>query len=398
MEPRPLIYHTGSLDPISRKGTGMSTLVQGPAAQTFGLDASPYQTPFSPQPGAGNPSGGSGGGGAVDFGSSANLGLQNNQIHFGGQAQQASVDKTASAGQAGQSDDVMARVRDLVQQILQLLAQFTQQNQNGNAGATQNNSGGNSSGSGNGRGAVAPTGGAAAPEQTAAQPTTSPAPVQKAETPAPISPTGQGETANTAVTGDSQGTAKTSATPAGGSQTSGTGAYSLDITNTDDETRKYGEFDKNENLVGEITLKPGEKGTLKYEADTTTLVKQQDEDGKYHADAARLEAYNKFVNTSDIDGRDAHIYATDGKGFEIGDKKSIAAEALKQGVIKNLDDTIPGWYDGSTAEMQKGGAFLEQQLGTGDTYIHPNDDQLGQGKNPMRSSNSMSLDVEFGKA
>lgn len=377
----------------------MSTLVQGPAAQTFGLDVSPYQPPSSFQPGPGNPSGGGGSGGAVDFGSSANLGLQNNQIHFGGQAQQPSVGKTAATGQTGQDDDVMSRVRDLVQQILQLLAQFTQQNQNGNAGSAQNNAGGNSSGGGSGRGAGAPAGGMPAPEQATAQPTTSPAPVQKAETSAPTSPTAQGEPANgTGTTGEAQATAKPATVATESGQASGTGPYSLNITNADDETHEYGEFDKNEKLIAEITLKPGEKGTLKYEADTTTLVKQEDEDGKYHSDAARLEAYNKFVNTSDIDGRDASIYATDGKGFEIGDKKSIAAEALKQGVIKNLDDTIPGWYDGSTAEMQKGGAFLEQQLGTGDTYIHPNDDQLGQGKNPMRSSNSMSLDVEFGKA
>lgn len=376
----------------------MSTLVQGPAAQTFGLDVSPYQPPSNFQPGAGNPSGGSGSGGAVDFGSSANLGLQNNQIHFGGQAPQATLGKTAATEQTRQDDDLMSRVRDLVQQILQLLAQFTQQNQSGNAGSAQNNSGGNSSGGGNGRGAGASAGGMPAPEQVAAQPNTSLAPVQKAEPLAPTSPTVQGEPANGAVTGDPQTAAKPSTTTAAGGQTSGTGPYSLNITNTDDQERSYGEFDKNEKLIGEITLKPGEKGTLKYEADTTTLVKQKDEDGKYHSDAARLEAYNKFVNTSDIDGRDASIYAADGKGFEIGDKKSVAAEALKQGVIKNLDDTIPGWYDGSTAEMEKGGAFLEQELGTGDTYIHPNDDQLGQGKNPMRSSNSMSLDVEFGKA
>jgi hypothetical protein len=188
----------------------------------------------------------------------------------------------------------------------------------------------------------------------------------------------------------------------GGGQTAGSGPYSMNISNTQDHEIKIGQFDQKENLIGEITLapkgQPGSTGTMKYQADTTTLMKQADEDGQYRPDASRLEAYNGFINTSYIDGRNASIHASDGKGFEIGDSKSIAEEAKKANLIDNVNETIPGWYDGSTTEMQRGGEFLEKELSTGDSYIHPDDDQRGPGKNPMRHTDSMTLNVEFGKA
>ncbi|GGM31675.1 hypothetical protein ACFQDN_22985 [Pseudomonas asuensis] len=42
-------------------------------------------------------------------------------------------------------------------------------------------------------------------------------------------------------------------------------------------------LNQKENLTGELTLapkgQPGSTGTMKYEADTTTLIRQADEDG-----------------------------------------------------------------------------------------------------------------------
>jgi hypothetical protein len=43
-----------------------------------------------------------------------------------------------------------------------------------------------------------------------------------------------------------------------------------------------------------------------------------------------------------------------------------------------------------------GPQFLESKDSTSDVYIHPNDDTLGLGKNPMRETQSMSLNVTFG--
>ncbi|VTP67109.1 Uncharacterised protein [Serratia rubidaea] len=49
---------------------------------------------------------------------------------------------------------------------------------------------------------------------------------------------------------------------------------------------------------------------MRYQNDFTGLLKQADADGNYRDDASRLEFYNGFVNTSDIDGRNAAIHAT----------------------------------------------------------------------------------------
>jgi hypothetical protein len=182
--------------------------------------------------------------------------------------------------------------------------------------------------------------------------------------------------------------------------TAGSGPYSLEITNAQDRSIKIGQFNKDEKLVGELALEPGQKGTMKYEAETTGLLKQADAEGNYKPDASRLEFYNGFINTSDIDGRNAAIYVTDGKGFEIGDKQSIADKAPSN--ITSIDfagnKTLAGWYDGSTERMKQGGEFLTKELGTGMTYQHPNDDTLAQGQNPMRHTDSMTLDVVFGRA
>jgi hypothetical protein len=181
--------------------------------------------------------------------------------------------------------------------------------------------------------------------------------------------------------------------------TAGSGPYSLNITNSQDHLIKIGQFDKNDKLVGELALEPGQKGTMKYEADTTGLLKQAAADGRYKPDASRLEFYNGFINTSDIDGRNAAIHVTDGKGFEIGDKQSIADSAPDSIISRDSagDKTIAGWYDGSTDKMRQGGDFLTRELGTRMTYQHPNDDTLEQSDNPMRHTDSMTLDVVFGR-
>ena len=333
--------------------------VTGPVDQGFSLgktDFAPPQGRLSDQRQAG---------GGVDFGRSPGAGAQS--VNFGGQAPQTSDSRVSSGERAVNPTDqnIAELVRNLVEQIMQALAQFMQQNQN-NPGPSSQGSGGSPQGkSGTVSEPGQPMAKNAASQQTAAAP----------------QPVG-----NNAAVGEAA--------------SAGSGPYSLNITNTQDHAIKIGQFDKNEKLVGELALEPGQKGTMKYEADTTGLLKQADAEGNYKPDASRLEFYNGFVNTSDIDGRNAAIHAKDGKGFEIGDKQSIADKAPDS--ITSLDaagnKTIAGWYDGSTDKMKQGGEFLTKELGTGMTYQHPNDDTLGQNSNPMRHTDSMSLDVIFGKA
>jgi hypothetical protein len=187
--------------------------------------------------------------------------------------------------------------------------------------------------------------------------------------------------------------------PVGGGPSAGSGPYTFNITNSQEQPITLGMFDKNEQLTGEITLQPGQTGQMRYQSDFTGLIKQANADGGYQPDASRLEFYNGFINTSYIDGRNAAIHATDHNGFEIGDKESILDKAPTHLVSRDSggNGTITGWYDGSTSEMTQAGEFLTNELGTGMSYIHPNDDQLGEGHNPMRMSHSMTLDVVFGK-
>lgn len=181
---------------------------------------------------------------------------------------------------------------------------------------------------------------------------------------------------------------------------SGNGPHTFNITNTQDHDISIGQFDQHNQLVGELRLKPGESGQMHYQNDFTGLLKQADADGNYQDSASRLEFYNGFVNTSDIDGRNAAIYATDHQGFEIGDQQSIADHAPAGIVTQDSagNKTIAGYYDGSTDTMRQGGQFMTDTLGTGMTYMHPDDDRLPQGQNPMRHTDAMMLDVTFGKA
>lgn len=366
----------------------MSTKVSGPVDQLFGLHNSDFGSPqgrLTDQRQAG---------GGIDFGTSPGAGAQS--VNFGGPSPHNSDSRVNASAQAANptDQDLAASVRNLVEQIMQALAQFMQQNRSDTGASSQ------SSGSPQGKSAAvsapaqpmaANTGSQqAAATPSAAQPSS--AGPQVASTPPANAQTAPEATAALAPAGKS--------TAIGDAATAGSGPYSLNITNTQDHAIKIGQFDKNEKLVGELSLEPGQKGTMKYEADTTGLLKQADADGNYKPDASRLEFYNGFINTSDIDGRNAAIYASDGKGFEVGDKQSIADKAPDS--ITSLDSagnkTIAGWYDGSTEKMKQGGDFLTKELGTGMTYQHPNDDTLGQGSNPMRHTDSMSLDVVFGKA
>jgi len=209
-----------------------------------------------------------------------------------------------------------------------------------------------------------------------------------------------GNTKTAATSAESTASASSASATAASDQVTGSGPRSFDITNAEDHDITLGMFDKDNKQVASMTLKPGEKGTMNYQNDFTGVIKQADADGKFQDSASRLEFYNGFINTSDIDGRNAAISATDHNGFNIGDNKSIADGAPDNIVSTDSagDKTIAGWYDGSTDTMKAGGEYMENQLGTGDTYIHPNDDQLGQGNNPMRHTDATKVDVTFSKA
>ncbi|MGA3682002.1 hypothetical protein [Pseudomonas graminis] len=366
----------------------MSTKVSGPVDQLFGLHNSDFGSPqgrLTDQRQAG---------GGIDFGTSPGAGAQS--VNFGGPSPHNSDSRVNASAQAANptDQDLAASVRKLVEQIMQALVQFMQQNRSDTGASSQ------SSGSPQGKSAAV-----SAP----AQPAAANAGSQQADaTPSAAQPSSAGPQVASTSPANAQAAVEATAAPApadkstavGDAASAGSGPYSFNITNTQDHAIKIGQFDKNEKLVGELSLEPGQKGTMKYEADTTGLLKQADADGNYKPDASRLEFYNGFINTSDIDGRNAAIYASDGKGFEVGDKQSIADKAPDS--ITSLDSagnkTIAGWYDGSTEKMKQGGDFLTKELGTGMTYQHPNDDTLGQGSNPMRHTDSMSLDVVFGKA
>lgn len=366
----------------------MSMKVSGPVDQGFSLDNSDFGSPqgrFADQRQAGA---------GIDFGSSPGAGAQS--VSYGGQSAQISDSRVTPGERAANptDQDLASSVRNLVEQIMQALAQFMQQNRSDTGASSQD------SGSAQGKSAAVsapaqPMAANAGSQQAAAMPG---AAQPSSAGPQVASPPPADAQAAPAATAALAPAGKSSA--AGDAATAGSGPYSLNITNTQDHAIKIGQFDKNEKLVGELSLAPGQKGTMKYEADTTGLLKQADAEGKYKPDASRLEFYNGFINTSDIDGRNAAIHATDGKGFEVGDKQSIADKAPDS--ITSLDSagnkTIAGWYDGSTEKMKQGGDFLTKALGTGMTYQHPNDDTLGQGSNPMRHTDSMSLDVVFGKA
>lgn len=313
-------------------------------------------------------------------------------INFGGPSEPSSANRMQGNQQAPGGDDLAAFVRDLVSQLMRIISLMMPQNQNDPGSSSTDDAGG---------------------QKPVSRAASSPGPTDVADSSLPAAASAPQALANTAqvlpadsaskpTTSDTptQVAAAGAASPTGDGPTAGSGPRTFNVTNTQDHAIKVGQFDKNDQLTAEMTLQPGQKGKMNFQSDFTGLLKQADSDGKYKSDASRLEFYNGFINTSYIDGRNAAIHATDNKGFEIGDTKSIADKA--SGEIVTADSagnkTVAGFYDGSSDTMNKGGQFMTDTLGTGMSYMHPDDDKLPQGQNPMRHTDSMTLDVTFGKA
>lgn len=191
----------------------------------------------------------------------------------------------------------------------------------------------------------------------------------------------------------------------------GAGPNSVTVTNTSHHDEHIGMFMNGGSTtkpVAEIILHPGESGTLSYQNGQGGFMAAADSSGAYKPNASRLEFFadaqgKNNPDVSYIDGRNASISVNDGQGKTMGDTRSIAG-AAPAGVVSSDAagrPTITGWYDGSTAAMQAGGAFLQGQLGTGGAYIHPNDDQnKAPGTNPMTMAGSISqhFTASFGDA
>lgn len=261
---------------------------------------------------------------------------------------------------------------------------------------------GDSGGNMMGRNGSIPGGGA----QTQAEPVqdtvagtgTSPSTSVRADTAEPSSASGAATSATTSAPGT--GSPVTSA---------GSGPNTIQITNTTNEPMTLGKFQNGQSTTdpsASITLQPGQTGTLKYQNGEAGFVAKADSSGTFQANASRLEyeadadGKQKYPDISYIDGRNASISLSDHAGLNKGDSKSIAADAPAGTVTTDAagNKTIAGYYDGSTATMQAGADYMQNQLGTDGAYLHPNDDQLASGQNPMSSTQSDTLYADFGNA
>ncbi|WP_180539384.1 hypothetical protein [Acetobacter okinawensis] len=216
-------------------------------------------------------------------------------------------------------------------------------------------------------------------------------------------------TATTAAANQSSTTASDAATKQA-DVSGGSGSNTVTITNTSSQSETIGEFlngGSTTQPVAEITLKPGETGTLSYANGQGGYMAKADSSGTFQSTASRLEFYADAngVNNTDvsyIDGRNASIKVSDDQGKTAGDTQSIAASAPEGTITRDSagNATIAGWYDGSTSTMQAGGAYMEQQLGTGNAYIHPDDDQRATASNPMTMAQdkSQNYTASFGDA
>ncbi len=239
-------------------------------------------------------------------------------------------------------------------------------------------------------GASSPSGSSgAAASATAADAPQQPSPVAGANAPGVASPA-----------------SATSGTP---TTSAGSGPNAIQITNTTNEPMTIGKFKNGESTTNpstEITLQPGQKGTLRYQNGEAGYAAKADASGNFQPNASRLEyeadadGRMKYPDVSYIDGRNASISLTDGSGLNKGDDKSIAAGAPAGAVQTDAagDKTIAGYYDGSIAQMQAGADYMQSQLGTGGAYLHPNDDTLPAGQNPMSGTQSNTLYADFGNA
>lgn len=189
----------------------------------------------------------------------------------------------------------------------------------------------------------------------------------------------------------------------------GSGPNVIEITNTQDQAIQVGKFKNGESTTdpsAAITLQPGQTGKIYYENGEAGYMAQADAAGQYQPDASRLEyeadadGAMKYPDVSYIDGRNASISLTDGADFQKGDNLSIADQASADIVRTDPagNKTITGWYDGSDAKMQQGGAFMEEKLGTAGAYIHPDDDRREIAANPMSATQSNVLKASFGAA
>ena len=193
------------------------------------------------------------------------------------------------------------------------------------------------------------------------------------------------------------------------STSAGTGPNSMEITNKENHPITVGKFKNGESTTdpsAQITLQPGQTGTLRYENGEAGYAAQADASGKFQPNASRLEyeadkdGKMKYPDISYIDGRNASISLTDGAGLNKGDSKSIAGDAPAGTVSTDAagNKTVAGWYDGSTAQMQSGGKFMQDELGTSGAYLHPNDDTLQKDQNPMSGTQSNTIEASFGNA
>ncbi|MCQ8239609.1 hypothetical protein [Rhizosaccharibacter radicis] len=261
-------------------------------------------------------------------------------------------------------------------------------------------------------GAPPSDGGAPFSPEASAQPAASPGGGAPSGDLASGGPSGAPVSAATASGGTSSGTdaAAGSSPTAGVSSTSaGSGPNAIQITNTTDKPMTLGKFQNGQSTTdpsAQITLQPGQTGTINYQNGEAGFVAKADSSGTFQPNASRLEyeadadGKQKYPDVSYIDGRNASISLTDGAGLNKGDDKSIAANAPAGTVTTDSagDPTIAGYYDGSTATMQAGANYMQSQLGTDGAYLHPNDDQLGAGSNPMSSTQSNTIYADFGNA
>lgn len=201
---------------------------------------------------------------------------------------------------------------------------------------------------------------------------------------------------------------KAATSAAGTSITSdGAGPNSIQITNTTDRPMTLGKFQNGQSTTdpsAQITLQRGQTGTIHYANGEAGFVAKADSSGKFQPNASRLEyeadadGKQKYPDVSYIDGRNASISLTDGASLNKGDNKSIAADAPAITITSDAagNKTVAGYYDGSAATMQAGADYMQSQLGTNGAYLHPNDDQLAAGGNPMSSTQSDTLYASFG--
>ena len=238
--------------------------------------------------------------------------------------------------------------------------------------------------------------------------TTSPAISPAAGSSASATPTAGSTSPTTPASSDASSPA--AATSGTSSTSAGDGPNTTTITNTSNHDEKIGQFlngGSTTQPTAEIDLKPGQTGTLKYENGQGGYDAEADSSGNFQSTASRLEFYAdaKGVNNDDvsyIDGRNASIKVSDGNGKTAGDSQSIANDAPSNAITKDAGGraTVTGWYDGSTQDMKDGGAYMESKLGTGNAYIHPDDDRNATSSNPMTMAQDTSqhYTADFGDA